>query len=201
MMTDTLTCDTTLLHGFQNSGAFGYGSELKLPEKSLMEVIADAIADFISDIIDNTFGSENAEPLLACIAVVLFVLVLYLLYRYKPGIFGKEGKTTLSYTVTEDTIYGIDFDAVIVRALADHNYNEAVRMVYLQTLRWLSDNNKINWQIYKTPTQYIKEVGTQVFREFTNAFICVRYGNFAAGAGTVSAMQDLQRRIKEGGAA
>ena len=74
--------------------------------------------------------------------MVLFVLVVYLIYRYKPGLFGFEGCTSMEYTVTEDTIYGIDFDAEIARALALGNYNEAARMVYLQTLRWLSDNKQ-----------------------------------------------------------
>lgn len=198
-MTDTLTCDTVLLRTFQDSGAFDYGRELHMPEKSLMEWIIDTIGGFISDLLDDTLGSDNARPLLACAAVVLFVFVLYLLYRYKPGLFGREGKSTLEYTVSGDTIYGIDFDAMIARALADRNYSEAVRMVYLQTLRWLSDNNRINWQIYKTPTQYIKEVDTPPFREFTDVFVRVRYGNSAAGEDTVSAMRQLQRRIEEGG--
>lgn len=200
-MTDTLTCDTTLLMQFRSDEAFNYGKELQGPQKSLLEWIGDVIAGFIDEIIGNTFGNDSLRPLFACVAVVLFVLVIYLIYRYKPGLFGFEGRTSMEYTVTEDTIYGIDFDAEIARALAIGNYNEAVRMVYLQTLRWLSDNNKINWQIYKTPTQYLRELDMPQFRKLTNTFVRVRYGNYAATADTVSSMQVLQRAVEEGGGA
>lgn len=166
-----------------------------------MEWIADEIAHFIDEILGNTLGNDSLRPLFACVAVALFVLVIYLVYRYKPGLFGLEGRTSMEYTVTEDTIYGIDFDAEIARAIANGNYNEAARMVYLQTLRWLSDNNKINWQIYKTPTQYLRELKLPPFRSLTNTFVRVRYGNYAATADTVSAMQALQKAIEEGGEA
>ena len=46
----------------------------------------------------------------------------------------------------------------------------------------MSDNNLINWQIYKTPTQYAREYTDAVFRDLTNVFLRVRYGNFDATA-------------------
>ena len=48
----------------------------------------------------------------------------------------------------------------------------------LQTLKRLSDEKRIDWQPYKTPAQYINEVRMPVFRQLTNHFLRVRYGNF-----------------------
>ena len=80
----------------------------------------------------------------------------------------------------EDTIYGVDFAERIADALARTDYREAVRLLYLQTLKQLSDGKRIDWQLYKTPTQYIYEVRLPAFRQMTNHFLRVRYGNFEA---------------------
>lgn len=198
-MTDTLTSNRQLLQGLQADETFDYGSELHAPDKSLMEWVSDLISDFIDSILGDTLGNDNLRPLFAIIAVVLILVVIYLVYRYKPELFGREGKTTISYTVTEDTIYGIDFDEEIACAIASANYNEAVRLLYLQTLRWLSDNKKIDWQIYKTPTQYIREFTSPQFRSLSNVFIRVRYGNYTATEDNISTMRNLQEEIKKGG--
>ena len=52
------------------------------------------------------------------------------------------------YTVGEDTIYGVDFAERIAYALARTDYREAVRLLYLQTLKQLSDGKRIDWQLY-----------------------------------------------------
>ena len=55
-----------------------------------------------------------------------------------------------------------------------------MRLLYLQTLKQLSDAERIDWQLYKTPTQYLNEVRLPAFRQLTNHFLRVRYGNFEA---------------------
>ena len=50
----------------------------------------------------------------------------------------------------------------IADALCPTDYREAVRLLYLQTLKQLSDGKRIDWQLYKTPTQYIYEVVCQL---------------------------------------
>ena len=71
----------------------------------------------------------------------------------------RSPKNKLPYEVGEDTIYGVDFSGGIADALSRSDYREAVRLLYLQTLKRLSDEKRIDWQPYKTPTQYINEEG------------------------------------------
>ncbi len=101
-------------------------------------------------------------------------------------------------------LYGIDFDAEIKAALVRRDYKEAVRLLYLQTLKQLSDKELIDWQLYKTPTQYIYEVKSEsqrnVFRNLTNSFLRVRYGNFDATEQLFIEMSGLQKEIAKGGA-
>lgn len=79
-------------------------------------------------------------------------------------------KNALPYAVEEDTIYGVDFVRGIADALSRSDYREAVRLLYLQTLKQLSDEKRIDWQLYKTPTQYVYEVRMPAFRQLTNHF-------------------------------
>lgn len=44
----------------------------------------------------------------------------------------------------------------------------------------LSDHQLIDWQPFKTPTQYAHEWKNRDFRQITNLFIRVRYGGFEA---------------------
>ena len=96
-------------------------------------------------------------------------------------------------------ISGVDFPGGIAEALSRQNYREAVRLLYLQTLKQLSDAERIDWQLYKTPTQYINEVRLPAFRQLTNHFLRVRYGNFEATEELFRVMQALQEEIGKGG--
>ena len=125
----------------------------------------------------------------------------YPVYKKRPELFMRSRKSTLPYTVGEDTIYGVDFAERIADALARTDYREAVRLLYLQTLKQLSDGKRIDWQLYKTPTQYIYGVRLPAFRQMTNHFLRVRYGNFEATETLFHAMRDLQKEVEKGGAA
>lgn len=125
----------------------------------------------------------------------------WFVYKKRPELFMRSRKSTLPYTVGEDTIYGVDFAERIADALARTDYREAVRLLYLQTLKQLSDGKRIDWQLYKTPTQYIYEVRLPAFRQMTNHFLRVRYGNFEATETLFHAMRDLQKEVEKGGAA
>ncbi|MBQ7423037.1 MAG: DUF4129 domain-containing protein [Prevotella sp.] len=196
---DSLVCDTASLVRWQGDEAYNYGRELVAPDMNMMQWILEQIERFLDRISNDMLGNPDSRLLLAIAGGVLIVAVLYLLYRYKPALFGRTGKSVLPHSTGEDTIYGIDFEAEIARAMARKDYKEAVRMVYLQTLRRLSDDGMINWQIYKTPSQYKKEVPSSAFSRFTDDFIRVRYGNFEADAALVEGMQTLQSEIGKGG--
>ena len=59
---------------------------------------------------------------------------------------------------------GVDFDKEIASATATGNWRDAVRYVYLKTLRCLSDYHRIDWQPSKTPSQYVYEERLPAFR-------------------------------------
>jgi hypothetical protein len=193
---DTLVCDTARIAAWQQDAAFDYNRELIEPQQTIWEWLFQVIMGFLSEAFHDAMQYELSWIVFAIIAVVLLVVGGWLLYKYRPGLFGRGKNDRLDYEVEEDTIYGIDFDTEIAKALAASNYRQAVRYLYLKTLRRLSDAGRINWQPSKTPSQYVYEVQRDEFRQLTQHFLRVRYGNFEA---TRELYDEMLRLSKEGG--
>jgi len=200
---DTLSCDTVRLAHWQDNPLYDYNRELQTPDLDLYGWFMMQLMELLSKIFGSRFAESYTEPILIAIFVIIVLLLIWFVYRKRPELFMRQGKKSLAYTIHEDTIYGVDFSAEIAAALSRQDYKEAVRLLYLQTLKLLSDNGTIDWQLYKTPTQYIYEVkpenGRDTFRELTNRFLRVRYGNFNATESLFREMQALQTGMKKGG--
>lgn len=197
---DTLVCDTAQIAVWQSDPQYDYNRELVTPEINVFEWLSKQLGHLMQKIFGNRFAEEYAGLILICIAIAILMLLVWVVYKKRPELFMRSRKNNLPYTVEEDTIYGVDFPEGIAQALSRSDYREAVRLLYLQTLKQLSDDGCIDWQLYKTPTQYIYEVRLPAFRQLTNHFLRVRYGNFEATEALFHAMQALQVEIKKGGA-
>ena len=178
---DTLVCDTARIHAWQQDPAFDYNRELIEPQQNILQWLFELIMSFISEVINDAMRFDVSNYLMATLAIVLVVVVGWLVYKYKPALFGRSKKEQpLDYTVEEDTIYGIDFPEAISQALTHNDYREAVRLKYLETLKMLTESERIDWQLHKTPTQYTYECLDEAFGRMTQTFLRIRYGNFEA---------------------
>lgn len=196
---DTLVCDTAKIALWQSDPAYDYNRELITPEINIFEWISNQFGGLLRRIFGTRFAEEYSGLILICIAILILLLIVWLVYRKRPELFMRSSKNALPYTVEEDTIYGVDFPGGIADALSRQDYREAVRLLYLQTLKQLSDAERIDWQLYKTPTQYLNEVKLPAFRQLTNHFLRVRYGNFEATEELFGVMKALQEEIEKGG--
>ena len=83
---------------------------------------------------------------------------------------------------TLENIHEIDFSEQIAIALQNKNYRLVVRLLYLQTLKQLSDKNLIDWQPEKTNQTYVSELKQQPYHQqfvsLTNQFEYIWYGEF-----------------------
>ena len=79
----------------------------------------------------------------------------------------------------------------------------STKIPFTETLKLLSDDGRIDWQLYKTPTEYIYEVKQEMlrtpFRNLTHGFLRVRYGNFPASESLFEELAALQTQIRKGG--
>ena len=133
---DTLVCDTAQIAVWQSDPAFAYSRELIAPEINVLEWFSRWFGKLLDKIFGNTLVAEYSEVVLICIAILILVLVIWFLYKKRPELFMHSRKSTLPYTVGEDTIYGVDFAEGIADALVRTDYREAVRLLYLQTLKF-----------------------------------------------------------------
>lgn len=194
-VSDTLRIDTAVLEAWRADEDYDYAREMVQSDFSLREWIYMQIDNIFSWIFGSRFYTDNSTFIWCSVGVVFIAAVLAFIYYKKPVLFGTGGKTVQEYEVTEDTIYGIDFPAKIALAMERCDYREAVRLTYLYALKDLSDAGRIDWQPYKTPSQYITEVGTPEFRTFSNHFLRVRYGNFIATEELAHEMQRLRHTV------
>ncbi|WP_448700815.1 DUF4129 domain-containing protein [Mucilaginibacter sp. AW1-3] len=95
---------------------------------------------------------------------------------------GEAKKLDLPYAESLENIHEINFDNEIENAIAQRNYKLAVRLLYLRSLKQLSDAQLIHWQIEKTNTAYLEELTNseqrQSFGLLTRQFEYVWYGDF-----------------------
>lgn len=136
---------------------------------------------FINQLLSTKSGQRFFTWGLPAIAVVVLAFFIYkFMGASKSGFFSKNGNATLAYNVDEENIHELDFKAAIDKAIASNNYRLAVRLLYLQTLKQLTDKGLIDWRINKTNATYVQELsGHQQQNEFmqlTNYFDRVWYG-------------------------
>ncbi|MDR2774364.1 MAG: DUF4129 domain-containing protein [Tannerella sp.] len=198
---DTIAYDTGKIARYQSDKRFDYNSQLNMPEYNWFDIVSEWFNRLINSIFNGKFEEKYTTPVMIFLFLAALFAVLFFLYRKRPELFMRPGKTTtLPYNVEEENIHEIDFDKEISAALDKRNYRLAIRMIYLQTLRLLSDNRFIDWQIHKTPTEYLYEVGKkeikQPLRELTNYFLQVRYGNYTASPERVDTMNDIRKQIQ-----
>lgn len=193
---DTLVVDTAKLHVWLQDGDYDYSRELVPSQKSVMEWITEQVDGLFRSIFGSELYQSYGNTLWIVIGVVvLLVVFIFGIYRY-TGMFGRVRLLDkMEYEVTEDTIYGINFAEEVKRAEAIGDFRETLRLMYLQTLKSLSDYHLIDWQAFKTPTQYTYEYHDINFRKMTNLFIRVRYGKFDATAAMVSEMRSYQQCV------
>lgn len=205
IIADTLRVDTAVLSGLQQNPDYQYSRDFMDPDMSILQIIWQQIDRWLG----SFFYSDNYETyapwVYGTFALVVIIAIGCILWYRHPSLFRRNrGKSGLAYTIEEDTIYGIDFEQVIANAIARGDWYEAIRALYLQTLKALSDAGRINWQASKTPTQYTLEVTGEPFRHLTLHFLRVRYGNFGANQPLFNQLSALQKQVlatQEGGTA
>ncbi|NDW12285.1 DUF4129 domain-containing protein [Bacteroides sp. 214] len=199
---DTLIYNKEQLARWQTDPLYDYNRELVRPEVDIYELLTRWFWELLYKFFGSSFADKYSEPILIGVFIVVVLLVVWFIYRKRPELFMRtSSQKPLAYTIHEDSIYRVDFAEDIEKALASGDYKEAVRLLYLQTLKALDDKQIIDWQLHKTPTEYVYEVkqgkGRTVFQTMTRLFLQVRFGNFDADEPLFERMRLLQLDIEK----
>jgi hypothetical protein len=191
---DTLVIDSAQIAQWQAQNDFDYSRELAGGGMTFTEWMMAQINELLRDLFGQAWLSDYTWWGLAIAGAVVVGIGVWYVWRFHPGLFMRQRDEQV-YEEMEDTIYGIDFDAIISQAVGREDYREAIRMVYLRTLKALSDSQKIDWQPFKTPSQYVREFDAAAFRTLTTHFLRVRYGYFEATRQLYDEVENLGKEV------
>jgi len=130
----------------------------------------------------KTSGTIIKYVLIAIVvAVIVFVAIKLIGLDYK--LLAKKSRVLeVPFEESLENIHEIDFDEQLAIAMQNKNYRLVVRLLYLKTLKKLTDQQVINWQPEKTNQDYVVELIDkpyyQEFASLTNQFEYVWYGEF-----------------------
>ena len=193
-MKDTLVIDSAQIAQWQTQQDFDYSRELAGGGMTFTEWMMAQINELLRDLFGQAWRSDYTWWGLAIVGAVVVGIGIWYVWRFHPGLFMRQ-RDEQAYEEMEDTIYGIDFDAIISQALGREDYREAIRMIYLRTLKALSDSQQIDWQPFKTPSQYVREFDAAAFRTLTSHFLRVRYGYFEATRQLCDEVEQLGKEV------
>lgn len=198
---DTIVFDLSRIQAIIDEGGHDYYSQKFVVEYDSVES-TDSLEYKLPEPSTTTF-SLNSAYILTFIGILLFTFFIFAIY--KQGLFRSNAKSQDAKEEEEEDgdlqIEGIDFESELKEAEASGNWDEALRLSYLYTLRHLSDAGLVEWKHHKTPTDYSIEAGNIHFNHLTNLFLRSHYGMYATGEEEFREAYRLYQQIKEGGGA
>lgn len=112
-------------------------------------------------------------------AIAFFIFRVMRMNRI--ALFAGSSLSHTPYSAEEENIHSISFETAIQDAMQQGNYRLAIRLLYLQNLKLLSDRNLIVWRPDKTNADYTRELEQtslqQSFSSITRTFEYAWYGN------------------------
>lgn len=191
--------DAGRLRDLQTSHDYQYDRDTPPPESplaSVLEWLLRKVSGFLS-------GPAYKNVWQYVVLAAIVALVFYLLS--KAEVLGflfpkKAADTTLDYENLAENIHEINFETAIGEAVEQRNYRLAVRLLYLQTLRQLSEKHLIAYRPQKTNRQYVYELaqtpGRDAFENLTRQFEFVWYGDFPVDEARFAALRDQFRQFQ-----
>jgi len=166
---------------------------------------------WVEHILQRLFGSvsagKNAASVFKYVILALAAaLIIYIIFRL-IGIDllklfrKKQDEELIPYNEYIENIHEINFDDAIENALQVKDYRLAVRLLYLRSLKQLSDKNIINWKIDKTNQTYLNEITDsdqrRLFAVVTRQFEYVWYGDFPVDGESFQNIRNIFQDFKQ----
>ena len=136
-----------------------------------------SLYEWIAKTLSNLFKDKTAEEIGALISIlfriliwglVLFAVAMVVYSLYKMGAFGvlERKKQTIEFSISdlESRVLETNWNQLISEAIANRQYNVAIRLLFLQLLQSLNNGNKIQWAKSKSIREYQNEL-TQDYRK------------------------------------
>jgi len=141
--------------------------------------------------IGDTFGVEVSPfwsiflkvlVYLAMAAIGIYFIIRLISKESPQAMLGKNKRSVASVNMEETHIEEIDLSKLISDSIQSGNYRNAIRYLYLDSLKNLSASNKIDWDFQKTNSDYYRELKDptlkNLFKKVSYLYDYVWYGEF-----------------------
>lgn len=133
---------------------------------------------------DHVPANETLTKGIGYAMLALFVVILlYLLFQIKFAPRDRKVQVRLEELVdhqVEDNIEA-DFDRLLDQAVRTGKFRLGIRLLFLDTLKWLNEHQKIVWKKYKTNGQYVHELsshsGLDAFKQLVWIYELIWFGH------------------------
>ncbi|SOD95270.1 DUF4129 domain-containing protein [Spirosoma fluviale] len=137
---------------------------------------------------------QNVWQYVLLVAIAGTAIYLLMKAEVLDFLFSKKAQSVdLAYENLAENIHEINFDAAVDEAVSQRNFRLAVRLLYLQTLKYLSDTGRIQYKPDKTNRQYVYELANSSlqpdFESLTRQFEFTWYGDFPIDETQFAALQ------------
>lgn len=167
------------VNAYKNEKQFQY-DKIGEPVLSLWDRFWMWFWDMVNQILSTPAGKTTFKTVLIILGIAAVIFFIYKLMGDKTKLFGGKGAKGLPYEIGDEDIHTISFEDAIREAIANENYRLAVRLVYLHSLKLLSDKELIDWKPGKTNTAYVFELKDHPsftsFNNLTQEFEFAWYG-------------------------
>lgn len=148
-------------------------------------------------------SGSSGNVLLILLLFAALVIILMIVLKLRPGsLFRRSAEKDLApVEEAAEDIHKIHFESELDKAIRLKNFRLALRIMYLETLKKLTDKNMIAWRPEKTNWDYVRELNDpqlkKPFTEITNAYDYAWYGEFAIDEPLFRMMQDKMNTFRK----
>ncbi|MGM9506245.1 DUF4129 domain-containing protein [Larkinella sp. GY13] len=191
---------TAKLNDYRNDRDYQYGQDFK-PGNNLWSKFWSWFWQKVGEFLTSK-SYQNFWQYVFLAAAAGLVVWLIIKAEIMGFIFSKKSQgAALAYETLTENIHEIDFEQQINAAIDQRNYRLAVRLLYLQTLKHLSNHNLIDWKPNKTNRSYVYELAQSpkqpAFETLTTQFEYIWYGDFPITEERFKPLQESFERFNQ----
>lgn len=161
------------------------------------------IGRFINTLFEGATSTNWGRVLVYAAAFVGFMIILLMILRVNAFriLYSGADRGTITTNVFHENIHEMDFDGLIQEAIVQQKYREGIRLIFLHSLKLLTDKQFIHWQAGKTNHDYVDEISSGElktnFNELSFYFDYAWYGNFPIKEEAFMKTQQLFHALKQ----
>lgn len=142
------------------------------------------LSQFFNALFENAVTTNWGRVFSYAVGIVILIVLIMMILKVNAFklFYSGQSASVMAHHVLDENIHEMDFEKLIQEAVNEADYRKAIRLLFLNSLKMLSDKNFIQWEQGKTNHDYISELTSPElkggFNELNFYFEYAWYGNF-----------------------